>query len=235
MGAEAAEKMPRPGILKTHLPFDRVPYSDQAKYIYVARNPYDVCVSFYYHMKGFTPKTVKDVSFARFHELFVSDKLAWGPYFDHLHSWYSQRDRPNVLFFTYEQARKDSVFWALKIADFLGKKYGDQLREDPALLRTVLDVCSLGNMRRVFDSSTRGVLRDLLNLPPEKALKSLDVYRDKPIVVETHESEGFIRKGAVGDWRTHFTTDQIEKTKSWILKNTQGSDVMKLWSDIDLP
>lgn len=106
MGVEVAEEMPRPGVLKTHLPFDRVPYSDNAKYIYVARNPYDICVSFYYHMKGFTPKTAKDFSFARFHELFVSDKLSWGPYFAHLHASYSQRDRPNVLFFTYEQARK---------------------------------------------------------------------------------------------------------------------------------
>ncbi|KAL3193999.1 hypothetical protein MRX96_001914 [Rhipicephalus microplus] len=130
MGVEAAENMPRPGVLKTHLPFDRVPYSDNAKYIYVARYPYDVCVSFYYHMKELTPKTAKDFLFARFHELFVSDKLFWGPYFAHLHAWYSQRDSPNVLFFTYEQARKDNALWALKIADFLGQKYGNQLRED---------------------------------------------------------------------------------------------------------
>lgn len=125
--------------------------------------------------------------------------------------------------------------WALKIADFLGQKYGNELREDQALFSKILEVCSLENMRRVFDSSTRGMLRDLLNLPPEKALKTLDVYRDKPVVVETHESEGFIRKGKVGDWKTHFTVDQIEKTKAWILKNTEGSDVMNLWSDIDLP
>lgn len=235
MGAEAAERMPRPGILKTHLPFDKVPYSDQAKYIYVARNPYDVCVSFYYHMKGFTPKTVTDVSFERFHELFVSDKLSWGPYFGHLIPWYNKRSCPNILFFTYEQARKDIALWALKIADFLGTKYGDELRQDAALLRNVLDSCSITNMRRVFGSSTRGVLKDLLDLPPEKALRSLDVYRNTKIIVETHESEIFIRKGTVGDWKAHFTTDQIQKTKAWIAKNNQGSDVMKLWSDVDLP
>ncbi|KAL3194001.1 hypothetical protein MRX96_001915 [Rhipicephalus microplus] len=50
-------------------------------------------------------------------------------------------------------------------------------------------------MRRVLDSSTRGMLRDRLNIPPEKALKFLYVYRNKPVIEETHESEGFIRKG----------------------------------------
>ncbi|KAL3194000.1 hypothetical protein MRX96_001915 [Rhipicephalus microplus] len=89
-------------------------------------------------------------------------------------------------------------------------------------------------MRRVLDSSTRGMLRDRLNIPPEKALKFLYVYRNKPVIEETHESEGFIRKGKVSDWKTHFTVDQIEKTKAWTLKDTEGSDLMNLWSDIDL-
>ncbi|XP_049526867.1 sulfotransferase 1C2-like [Dermacentor silvarum] len=235
MGAEAAEKMARPGVLKTHLPFHKTPFSDDAKYIYVARNPYDVCVSFYYHLKAFTPKTVKDASFARFHELFISDRLSWGPYFDHLFPWYAQRDLPNVLYFTYEQARKDTALWVLKIADFLRKHYGDQLRNDSALLQKVLDVCSLENMRRVFDSSAGGLLKNMLNLPPEKALKSLDVYRDMDIMVDTHESLRSVRKGTVGDWRTHFTCDEIEKTKQWIHRKTEGSDVMELWNDINLP
>ncbi|KAL1485196.1 hypothetical protein MTO96_032114 [Rhipicephalus appendiculatus] len=99
MGAEAAEKMRRPGLLKTHLPFETQPYSKQAKYIYVARNPYDVCVSYYYFLKSMTPKRVKDVSFSRFHQLFVSGSVSYGDYFDHLLSWYKHRHDDNVLFF----------------------------------------------------------------------------------------------------------------------------------------
>ncbi|CAL1268771.1 unnamed protein product [Larinioides sclopetarius] len=38
-GAEGAEKMKRPGSIKVHLPFERTPYSPEAKYIFVARNP----------------------------------------------------------------------------------------------------------------------------------------------------------------------------------------------------
>ncbi|KFM75287.1 Sulfotransferase 1C2, partial [Stegodyphus mimosarum] len=38
-GAEAAATMTRPGALKVHLPFHLTPWSDEAKYIFVARNP----------------------------------------------------------------------------------------------------------------------------------------------------------------------------------------------------
>ncbi|XP_075554049.1 sulfotransferase ssu-1-like [Dermacentor variabilis] len=235
MGAEAAERMSRPGVLKTHLPFNKAPYCKDAKYICVARNPYDVCVSYYYHTKGFTPKSVKDVSFATFHDLFILGKLSYGDYFEHLLSWYEQRNLTNVLFVTYEQAKKDSELWALKIADFLGKGYGDELRKEPALLQKVLEVCSLENMRRVFNDNIPNLFEDLLSLPPEKALKSVEVYRNLDLLEEMHESEAFVRKGTVGDWRAHFTPELIAKTKTWINKKTKGSDVMQLWSDIELP
>lgn len=235
MGAEAAEKMARPGVLKTHLPFNKAPYSPNAKYICAARNPYDVCVSSYYHTKGFTPKTVKDVSFGTFHDLFILGKFSYGDYFDHLLSWYEQREHTNVLFVTYEQAKKDTALWALKIADFLGKGYGDQLRKEPALLQKVLDVCSLERMKSVFNDSMYNIMQDLLSLPPEKALKSLEVYRHLNLTEEVHESESFVRKGIVGDWRTHFTPELIAKTKTWIKEKTEGTDVMEIWSDIELP
>lgn len=235
MGAESAERMPRPGLIKTHLPFHKQPYSDQAKYIYVTRNPYDVCVSFYYHLKSFTPKRVKEVSFARFHELFLSEKLSYGSYFDHLLSWYEHRNDRNVLFFTYEQMKKDARFWTVKIADFIDKKYGDELREDETLLQAVLDATSLQNMQGVFNDHIQTVVKDLLSLPPDRIIKSMEVYKDSVANEEVHEETEFIRKGIVGDWRAHFTPQQIEKTKAWIAEKTKGSDVMGLWKDIDLP
>lgn len=235
MGAEAAEKMARPGPIKTHLPFHKVPLSEEAKYIAVARNPYDVCVSFYYHMLGFTPRWVDDVSFGRFNELYISGKLSFGDYMDHLLSWYEQRDSANVLFFTFEDMKKDAVFWTLKIADFLGEQYGSDLRKDPALLQKVLSASSKENMKQVF-TDKKFFLQQLLDLPPERALKSMEVHREfLPEMQEMHECRDFVRKGVVGDWKTHFTADQIEKTKAWIDKKTRGSDVMQLWNSAGLP
>ncbi|KAH7940487.1 hypothetical protein HPB49_000486 [Dermacentor silvarum] len=236
MGVEAADKMPRPGLLKMHLPFDKAPYSTDAKYVYVARNPYDVCVSFYYHTKGFTPKRVKDASFEAFHEMFITGKLSYGDFFDHLLSWYEKRNNPNILFFTYEEMKKDTRFWALKIADFLGEQYGNELLSNPTLLRKVLDAASFESMKGVFTDKIGTSIIVLLDLPPEKALKTVEVYRSSwSETEEMYEDEGFVRKGVVGDWKAHFTPELISKTKAWIAQKTHGSDVMQLWDDIDMP
>ncbi|KAH7984967.1 amine sulfotransferase [Rhipicephalus sanguineus] len=235
-GAEAAERMARPGLLKTHLPFNFQPYSPQAKYICVTRNPYDVCVSFYYHMKGMTAKKY-DASFDRFCKAFIAGKTSWGDYFDHLLSWYEHRNDPNVLFFTYEEMKKDTDFWTLKIADFMGEQYGKKLRDEPALLRKIIDASSLKNMQGVFNEQMRTVIKDMLSLGPDRAIKSMEVYREVIAQYEEplHSDDGFVRKGIVGDWKAHFTNEQIKNMKTWIAEKTEGSDVMNLWKDIDLP
>jgi len=51
---EIVHHMPSTRYIKTHLPFNLLPHQIQAherspKIIYVARNPKDVCTSFYHH------------------------------------------------------------------------------------------------------------------------------------------------------------------------------------------
>ena len=50
---EAIDTMPSPRVIKSHLPFYLLPpnFLDTCKVVYVARNPKDVIVSFYYHHK----------------------------------------------------------------------------------------------------------------------------------------------------------------------------------------
>ncbi|KAH7941138.1 hypothetical protein HPB49_010332 [Dermacentor silvarum] len=105
VGLEAVQNMPRPGAIKTHLPFNRVPYSPQAKYIFVARNPYDCCVSFYYHTRAFPAYRFADGSF----EKFLSAAI-------------------------------------IKIADFLGDKYGKKLRKQSEVLERILYTISVKTM-----------------------------------------------------------------------------------------
>ncbi|KAL1485201.1 hypothetical protein MTO96_032119 [Rhipicephalus appendiculatus] len=178
-----------------------------------------------------------DASFDRFCKLFIAGKLSCGDYFDHLLSWYEHRKDPNVLFFTYEELKKDTVLWTLKIANFMGEQYGMKLREDPDLLRKVIDASSLKNMQGVFNEQMPRLIKDMLDLSPDRAIKSMEVYRkiighdDEP----RHTDEGFVRKGIVGDWKAHFTNEQIQDMKAWIAEKTKGSDVMSLWKDLDLP
>lgn len=238
MGADAPKKMPRPGALMTHLPFSMRRHSNKARYIYVARNPYDCAVSYYHYLLGHTPKTCSDVSFETFVKAFITGRVPYGDYFDHLIPWYEHRQDPNVLFFTYEDLKKDTSSWVLKIADFLGKQeYGDALRADSKLFQRILDSCSLGNMREVFDCRCDGFVDALLELPEDKRLESMEVYRKKGVTKqESHEGSGRVRKGKIGDWKNHFTTPELLDTmKGWIDEKTKGTDVMRLWEDLNLP
>lgn len=236
-GGEAAIHGRKPGALKTHLSFSKNPYSADAKYIYVTRNPYDCCVSYYYHTKHIPAYEYQDGTFDEFFDSFVNGKTEYGDYFDHLLSWYAHRDDPNVLFLTYEDLKKDTKEWVLKIADVLGETYGTKLREDPSFLDKVLDMCSLDRMKEVVNtrmSTPRDKITSLTkieDLHPSllKGLQAASELLKKPMTGD------FIRKGIVGDWRNHFSEEQIKAMKRRIAEKTKNSDVMDLWKDVDLP
>ncbi|XP_029832140.2 sulfotransferase ssu-1-like [Ixodes scapularis] len=237
LGAEAAERMQKPGAIKTHMPFERLQTCAHAKYIYVARNPYDCCVSYYYHKNVAPNPECQKASFDYFLRMFLEGRVTFGHYFHNLVSWYEHRHDPNVLFLTFEDLKKDTASCVLKIADFLGKEHGRALREDDGLLRKVLEMTQVENMKKVLNQDPKSLFRELLSLPPDKALASAEVYRhilkDEP---ETRRLRGdFIRKGVVGDYKSHFSAEQLRFMKDWIAENTQGSDVMCLWKDLDLP
>ncbi|KAH7971092.1 hypothetical protein HPB49_018681 [Dermacentor silvarum] len=235
MGAEAAENPARKGPLMTHLSLSNMVFSKQAKYIYVARNPFDCCVSYYHFMKGVTPKTF-DATFGAFLEIFISGECAYGGYFEHLLPWYGLRNEPNVLFFTYEQLKRNTEEMVITIADFVGAEHGGALRADKSLLEEILELCSSRNMKIVFNYSPADIIKRFAELPPERSLKSMEVY-NKPAgpTQEMHDGSGFVRKGIIGDWRNHFTPQHIAAMKAWIDEKTTGSDVMDLWKGLDLP
>ncbi|XP_070385989.1 sulfotransferase ssu-1-like [Dermacentor albipictus] len=117
-GASAAENPLRNGPVMTHFPYNVLRPVDKAKYIYVARNPYDCAVSFYHFIKGLTPKTVTDVSFEKFLNLYLAGKVLYGDYFDHLLPW----TQPSVLHYSENATRlqastkKGAVRWKVKLS-----------------------------------------------------------------------------------------------------------------------
>ncbi|KAM7288681.1 sulfotransferase ssu-1-like [Ixodes scapularis] len=234
LGAEILAKMPRPGAIKTHLPYHLQPYSPDAKYIYVTRNPYDCCVSFYYHTKTFPAYKFENNSFDDFFEMFMRGKVDFGDYFDHQLSWYEHINDDNVLIVTYEDLKKDARSGIQKIADFLGDEYGKRLRENPDVLDTVVKVTSIEFMKgfnnefkkwaQMADEVAEGM--DGLRLVREAMTEEV---RKKPITGD------FVRKGIVGDWRNHFSEDQVKRLKERIAAKTKGSDLMSLWKDVNLP
>ncbi|XP_075554058.1 sulfotransferase ssu-1-like [Dermacentor variabilis] len=227
-GLEAVENMPRPGAIKTHLPFNRIPYSPQAKYIFVARNPYDCCVSFYHHTRALPAYRFADGSFEKFLSLFLEGKVDYGDYFDHLLSWYNHARDENVLLVTYEKLKADPSTGVIKIADFLGYKYGNKLRKQPGVLGRILDTISVKTMMEL-----NGQLR---RYSEEVALAGkYKLLNDEAADLMKPRTGDFVRKAIVGDWKNHFNADQIVQMKERIALKIQESTVMSLWEDVDLP
>src|SRR5262245_57549202 len=110
-------------VIKTHLPFEAVPYSDDALYIGLVRDPKDACVSGYHFMRSmlFGPAMP---SIATWAEMFVQPDFAPVSWAAHLQSYWRVRDRPNVLFLTYEEMKRDASAGILKIAAFMRVELG---------------------------------------------------------------------------------------------------------------
>lgn len=227
-GTGNLDSMPPPRLFKTHFAFDRQPYHKDAKYVYIARNPRDCCVSFYHHSRCIPGYEFAEGSFDDFFEIFIQGETDFGDYFDNLLSWYEHKDDANVCFLTYEDLKKNTRDGVLRLARFFGKEYAEPLEKDPDLLQQVLEKCSVQYMRDHIDMSS-GDLQELLNAAEGsfmEPVRKLFVPRDgKDRMVQ------FIRKGEVGDWKCHFTPQHEARMQARIKEKTAGTDVMSLWKD----
>jgi hypothetical protein len=205
VGAEAIERLPRPRLIKTHLPPSMTPQSPAAKYVYVARNPFDCAVSFYHHTRGFVRHyDFADGTFDDFFECFLSGKVDFGDYFDHLVSWYRRKDDANVLLVTYEDMQEDPDAAIVAVAEFLGGTAASAVRDAASLARIREASCFASmsrNQRRWSSERPRGM--------PE-----------------------FVRKGIVGDWRNHFSVDQAQRLLEEFARRTQETGPFDLWPEI---
>ena len=81
---EDLNKMPSPRFFKSHNPYDMMagglPHTSPAKYIYVARNPKDVAVSYYYHMRMLTYFNYTG-TWDEFYQLYKVSKLSLSFFF----------------------------------------------------------------------------------------------------------------------------------------------------------
>ena len=148
VGDAAVRSLAQPRLIKTHLAWERTPWSVDAKYVYVARNPFDCAVSFYHHTRGFA----RHYDFAAgtwdtFFECFVRGEVDFGDYFDHLLSWWPKRPEANVLFLTYEQMLAAPVEAVRAIAAFLGGRAAELARDVRRVDGIVRDI-DFDHMRR---------------------------------------------------------------------------------------
>lgn len=128
-----------PRAFKTHLAWDLIPKG--GRYIYVLRDPGDALVSYYHYVNGvFLERDAISIDeFAR--EAFLAAGGPWGRYWDHVRSWWPQRECPNVLMLCFEDMKRDLTGTIVRVADFLG------LAVDPPMLERVTQQASFTFMK----------------------------------------------------------------------------------------
>ncbi|KAH8019099.1 hypothetical protein HPB51_016737 [Rhipicephalus microplus] len=203
-------------------------------YVYVARNPWDCCVSFFHHTKALPAAYFSEGTFDDFFELFVSGQTDHGGFFDHLLPWYARREQINVLFITYEQLKKQKRDTVLKIARFLGPEYEKSLLEDPLFFQAVLDKSNAEFMKKQFVVDP-GLLDRIIEKDPNALPEEVKNLFVKVFVAPVKEANtvNFVRKGIIGDSKGAFSREQLDRMKLFIEKETAGTDVMQLWLDED--
>lgn len=111
-----------PRAYKSHLRWDEIPKG--GRYIVVLRDPVDAFLSLYRFLEGwhFETGTISLDDFAEYYLNRHESDNYWG----HAASWWRQRDRADVVLFSYEQMKQDLPGVVRRVADFIG------LPDDPA-------------------------------------------------------------------------------------------------------
>ena len=150
-----------PRGFKSHLTFERLPTG--AKYVVSLRNPKDALVSMYRFMEGWFLQPGA-VPIAEFAGSTLAEREDAGGYWNHLISWWGQRDNPDVLLLSYEHMTVDPQTNVRRLAAFCG------LPLDDALLALTLERSSLPYMLahkdRFDDAMMRRLSEEKAHLPP---------------------------------------------------------------------
>jgi hypothetical protein len=127
-------------IVKTHLPFADVPYSDADKYVVVLRDPKDVVPSAYHFIAGVAMGPAMLPLDAVAHAM-ANGCMMQEPWAEHADQAWRARNRHNVLLLFYEDMVADHKTTVVRLAQFMGVTLTD------AELARVLDVTSFRWMK----------------------------------------------------------------------------------------
>jgi hypothetical protein len=149
-----------PRGFKSHLSYDQLPKG--ARYVVSLRDPKDALVSMYRFMEGWFVEPGA-VSIGDFFQHWLKGGAAGSGYWQHLMSWWEQRDNPNVLLLSYEGMTANPAAGIRRFAAFCG------IALDDALLALTLERSSLAFMLkhkdRFDDFMMRKLSEERCNLP----------------------------------------------------------------------
>ncbi|KAL6661034.1 hypothetical protein ACP70R_000418 [Stipagrostis hirtigluma subsp. patula] len=197
-----------PRLFATHVPFMALPRAitqSSSKIVYVCREPKDTLISMWSFAnkhrarEGLEPLPVEAAA-----ELFCDGMSPYGPYWDHvLGYWRAHVARPEqVLFLRYEEMQRDPAAHVRRLAEFVGRPFGASEEE-------------------VDD----GVVDDIVELCAFEHLSALEVTKSGKMeaVVGTLENSAFFRRGVVGDWANHLSSEMARRIDAITEAKFKGS------------
>ncbi|KAH7569951.1 hypothetical protein ACOSP7_017844 [Xanthoceras sorbifolium] len=191
-----------PRIFSSHLPYVSLPksVSDSAcKLVYLCRNPKDTFVSLWHFTNNLRLKEKGANSLEEAFEKFCRGVSLSGPYWDHvLDYWKASLERPErVLFLKFEELKQEPALHLRRLAEFLGCPFSPE-EEASGLVDSILKLCSFDN------------------------LSNLEVNKTG-ILSSGEEYKAFFRRGEVGDWKNHLTSEMIQRMDKITEEKMQAS------------
>lgn len=108
-------------VIKSHLEAEYVPFSKEAVYISVVRDPKDVVVSTFHFENGFFERMVGGgVPLDAYVEAFLAKGFIYANWADHVASWWKLRERDNVLLLFFEAVKEEPEAAIRAIAELMG-------------------------------------------------------------------------------------------------------------------
>ncbi|XP_061395301.1 sulfotransferase 4A1 [Musca vetustissima] len=183
-------------FIKTHFPLSLLPPSvmeQKCKIIYVARNPMDVAVSYYYLNRLYRTQGYVG-NFERYWTYFQDGLNPWLPYFSHVREAMQHRKSSNFLYLQYEDMSTDLQGSIKRIANFLGCDL------DYSKMEALLQHLNISNFR--LNTSVNGQ-------------EMMDAH------ILNKENNGFVRNGVAGSSFAEFQAvpGLFEQANKWITEN----------------
>jgi aryl sulfotransferase len=217
--------------MKSHLPFDALPIYHEVKYIHSARGGLDACFSFHNHFLNFTPQAIGSIQRVAEQDgdtgrpsLAMSEDpreffLSWielpdhdvvpvaNAFFDIERSYWTERQRANLLMVHYNDLKADLSGEMKRIAAFLG------IETPLALWPELVEAATFEKMKNEGAALLPGI---------ENAVRG------------GHQT--FLNKGTNGRWREVLTKDDVARYREraaaelspglnrWLEEGRRGGD-----------
>ncbi|MQM09583.1 hypothetical protein Taro_042456 [Colocasia esculenta] len=197
--------LPSPRIWSLHTPYSSLPASlhvSPCKMVYIVRDPKDVFVSLL-HFVDAVDSSARTVSMNEAFEMFCSGVCPYGPIWEHaLEYWNESLRRPGkVLFLHYEEMTRDPVGNLRRLAVFLGRPFSED-EEREGVAREISELCSFQSLTGLAVNN-QGELKMVERIPFPR--------------------NSYFRRGEVGDWKRHLSTEMAERLDMITDEKLRGS------------